>query len=512
MKRKGMIRAIAASFTILFAVSSLPGLTAEAGLSVTDSSVATKEGQLNLSEWYNPNDDLNYQDGAVVFEAEDNKETRLISKFVTVADKYYTDLVEVNATIQFSEIPQEESFIVATGLSGIEAMWGEPGNVEVHFKNNGGITVEVVEYNEDGDKNVVIAETKCGSLKQAIRTNLHITVEGKLKLTVNSKTIGTVMLSRVPTGQIGLLQTAKCIAQITEFTAKSYKYDRPENGNVFEDFESGTINDNCFTSATSSSARHLAGLSVEDLDGNKVLRFRNVGVGYFGTKQEYSNFELTFDVPYFARSYQYDEYGTVVEAPSGEFGVSFGDFAADVSGQDYAQSTDLLLFTGNVQGWFSGWKALYTDKNLYDENTNDGYSVKIRVIDGELTVWMKSLKSDNWIELATHTYDNFKCGYIKIWSTRDTNLAIDNFKVENLDKDPNLTEYEFKSAILDQPDFEYEPAEMVFREKTEVKEEAGFNWMMIVVYSSIAAVVIIGAGVAANLITKKKHKKEEVKA
>lgn len=511
MRRKSIVRVLAASFIFLLTLVSLGSKTVHAGLVVTTTDVVTKEGELNLAEWYNPNDDLSYQDGAVVFDADDNRETRLISKSVSAADKYYADMVEINATITFSAIPQDESFIVATGLSGVEAMWGEPGNVEVHFRDNGGITAEVVEYNEDGDKLVVLEEQKCGSLNAAVKVNLHITVEGELKLTVNGRVLGTVKLSHVPEGQTGFLQTGKCQARVTECTARSYAYDRPENGNVFEDFESGSLNDNCFTSALFGGARALSGLSVEELDGNKVLRFRNAGIGYFGTKQEYSNFELSFDIPYFARSYQYDEYGTVIEAPSGEFGVSFGDFAADVSGQDYTQSTDLLLFTGSVHGWFSGWREPYTDKNLFDENTNEGFSVRIRVVDGRMTVWMKPLKTENWMEIATHTYDNFKTGYIKIWSTRDTNLAIDNFKVENLDQDPNLKEYEFKSAKIVQEDFAYEPTELVFREEAET-EEKSFPWMVIVLGAAALGVVILGGGITANLIIRKKSKKKEVQA
>lgn len=510
MKRKRSFQLLATSFAIILAGGSLMRLSVNAGLSVTNSSIVTENSELNLSEWYNPNDDLSCEDGAIVFTEEDNKETRLISKFVTVADKYYEDLVEVNMSVRFKEIPKGESFILAVGLSGIEAMYGEPGNVEVHFRDNGGLTAEVIEYNEDGDKIVVIEEKKCGNLTASNKVNLHITVEGQLKLTVNAKKMGSAKLQHVPSGQIGLLQSGKCQAQVTELITKIYKYDRPENSNVTEDFESGTINDNCFTSIMQSSARWLSGLSVEDIDGNKVLRFRNTGVGYFGTKQEYSNFEFSFDIPYFAREYEYDEYDTTVVAPSGEFGVSFGDFAADVSGQDYTQSTDLILFTSSVSGYLKGgWKADITE--FLKEETNEGYSVKLRMEDAKLTVYIKSLSSNSWKEMVTHTYDNFKSGYIKIWSTRDTNFAIDNVKLENLDKDPNLVEIEYKSAIIEQPDFDYTPAEMVFKEEVK-EEEVDFNWMYIVIGATTIAAIILSGGIVANYILRKKKKSEEEKA
>ena len=83
--------------------------------------------------------------------------------------------------------------------------------------------------------------------------------------------------------------------------------------------------------------------------------------------------------------------------------------------------------------------------------------------------------------------------------------------MENLDQDPNLKEYEFKSAKIVQEDFAYEPTELVFREEAET-EEKSFPWMVIVLGAAALGVVILGGGITANLIIRKKSKKKEVQA
>lgn len=506
MKNREIARVIAGLFAVIVSVTVLPGLSANAGTAAVISSVITANGDLNSADWYNPNDDLVSENGMLCFTEDSNQETRLISKTSVAADEYFDKFVEINATAQISKIQAGQSFIIAIGLSDIESMYGEAGSVEIQFKDNGGVTAEVVEYNENGDKSIVLKEQKCGSLNSKLKVRISISNAGQLELSINGRKLGTAKLSNIPEGLVGILQTEQCVVRVSEFAMQTFKYERPQNVNIFEDFESGSMNDNSLTSLLINYARVPACIEVQELNGSQVLRFKNAGLGFLGTKYSYSNFELSYDIPFFSRSDVMDEYGSTVEKKGGEYGVSFGDLIADAKGETYITSTDLILFTEeHVSGYLNGgWKCDLTNQNFWNPDSNEGYSVKIKMEDSTLTLYMKALSADKWQKMASHTYTNYKSGYIKIWSTRDTNFAIDNFKITNLDHNPNLLEDKFVSAKVEVKDFDYSPEEMVFKP---IEEEPVFNWMTIVPYAAITGTVLVVIGVIVNCILRKKGKK-----
>ena len=109
-------------------------------------------------------------------------------------------------------------------------------------------------------------------------------------------------------------------------------YDRPENTNYKETFEEGIYNKNLFTTAYYGSVRTPSCLAVEEYKGSNVLMFRNTGRCYFGTKQKFSNFELTFDIPFFSRETVKDKEGNVILAPCDTACISIGDVAQDFNG------------------------------------------------------------------------------------------------------------------------------------------------------------------------------------
>ena len=392
----------------------LLAVNVSAGSNVTITSMLTQSGEFNSTDWFVPNDDLEFENNSLNFTEDGNEETRLISKTIATKDDSFENLLNVNARIKISGIPQGKSFILAVGLSSIDSLYSEAGNVEMHFKNNSGLTADIMAFDEDGKSTDIVSGKRCGiSLNSYADVNLVISNGGVLKISVNGQGIIDTKLPFVPEGRIGILQNAQCVASVSKLEMTTYSYDRPENVNVKEDFESGYINANAFTSKMINSARTY----------------------------NYSNFEISFDVPFILREYVYDDDGMELQVPNGEFGISFGDVAADVSGQDYQQSTDLILFTGSgVSGWFSNWKTSFADKNFYKPQTNEGYSVKMTVIDGDLTLYMKDLSDASWQEMAKHSYSKNKPGSIKIWSTRDTNIAFDNICISNLDSNANLIE------------------------------------------------------------------------
>lgn len=487
----------------------LLAVNVSAGSNVTITSMLTQSGEFNSTDWFVPNDDLEFENNSLNFTEDGNEETRLISKTIATKDDSFENLLNVNARIKISGIPQGKSFILAVGLLSIDSLYSEAGNVEMHFKNNSGLTADIMAFDEDGKSTDIVSGKRCGiSLNSYADVNLVISNGGVLKISVNGQGIIDTKLPFVPEGRIGILQNAQCVASVSKLEMTTYSYDRPENVNVKEDFESGYINANAFTSKMINSARIPAAIQVEDYNESKVLMFRNAGVGYFGTTYNYSNFEISFDVPFILREYVYDDDGMELQVPNGEFGISFGDVAADVSGQDYQQSTDLILFTGSgVSGWFSNWKTSFADKNFYKPQTNEGYSVKMTVIDGDLTLYMKDLSDASWQEMAKHSYSKNKPGSIKIWSTRDTNIAFDNICISNLDSNANLIENEYKSGKIEQADYVYSPQKNVFRDAEKTKNS--FNWSYVIAYFAIGAAFICVSGIIGGYCIKKHYERRK---
>lgn len=508
MTKKNLNLKVKSILLIAVLICSFAGINVSAGANVTVTDILTQTGEFNSSDWFVPNDDLIFKDNSLNFNEEGNEETRLITKTIANKDDSFENLVKVDARVIISNIPQGQSFILAAGLSSIDALYSEEGNLEIHIKNDSGLSVNVVAFKEAGKPTAVTSGVKYGApLNSVADISFVISNRGILKVSVNGRNLITASLPFIPEGRIGLLQTDKCNVSVSKLTMTSYSYDRPENANVKEDFESGYIDANAFTSKKITNPRVPSGIQVEEYNGSKVLMFRNAGIGYFGTTYSYSNFEISFDVPYILREYIYDDEGNQMQIPSGEYGVSFGDIAADVSGQDYQQSTDLILFTGSAaNGWFSGWKAPFDEKSFYKPETNEGYSVKITVVDGNLTLYMKGLKDTAWQEMAKHSYSNNKVGPIKIWSTRDTNIAFDNISVSNLDSDANLIENKYRSGKIEQADYVYSPQKNVFRESE--KTEKSFNWSFIIVYSAIGAAVICISGIVGGYCIKRHSEKK----
>ena len=145
---------------------------------------------------------------------------------------------------------------------------------------------------------------------------------------------------------------------------------------------------------------------------------------------------------------------------------------------------------------------------FFNNDSNEGFSVKITVIDGDFTLAMKSLNAKEYKVIAKTHYDNFRTGYIKFWSTGDANMALDNFSIKNLDENPNKVETEFKSALIEVADYDYQKTENVFKEPAgNEKAEKGIdNWAIVFAGSAVLSIVILTTGI---LIRTRKDKRNK---
>ncbi len=501
------ILALALVLTMLFDIPVFAGLTS------AEVPCYTVDGELNTTDWYDPNDELVIRDNTLIMSKESTGDTRVISKATAVADTTYEDMVTATGKIRFTSFPKGERFIIAFGLDNIESYCEEPNNVEIHLTNEGSMKASLIAYDENGEEKVLVKEKSCPS--GILDFEAVVTSKAQLRFKVNGTKVLETKLPSSGEGHVGLLQSGSIGAEISDFKAVFVSYDRPENTNYTETFEEGIYNKNLFTTAYYGSTRAPSCLAVEEYEGSNVLMFRNTGRCYFGTKQKFSNFELTFDIPFFSRETVKDKERNVIMEPCDTACVSIGDVAQDFNGWQFTTSTDLIHFTQSSVWTYNHephlFNVKYDDMGFFDKASNEGFSVKMTMVDGDFTLALKSLKAKEFKVIATAHYDNFRTGYIKIWSTGNSNMAIDNFAIKNLDQKPNLIETEFVSAKIEVKDFDYQKQELVFKEtKEEAKEKpVTFEWWMVFAGTAAVSVFMMGGAVIVRTVKNKRQKEEK---
>lgn len=512
MKLLKTITVIAFAVAITITAGCLDALPVLAGSSDVVIDNTSFETKLDATKWNAPNGDVLVEEGKILFPKESTGDTRLIATDAITKSEYHNELLRTSYTMKFNNLPKGEQFMAAFGLSGIESYYSENGSMEVIFENKNGIKLSVKVYDDNGEVQNLVDNASCGiTMGSPFTLKATISTDNVLNLVVNNKTIINKKVPIDLTGRVGFLQTGSCGVEISAVEIVSHRYDRPENINITEDFEKGTINVNTLTSKmTLSCGYYPSGIQVEEYNGSKVLMFRNANIGYFGTTHEYSNFEMTFDVPYMLRTNILREDGTLQMPIHAGFAVALGDESEDYDVSGYETATDAIIFTDTsvYSLKYSEAKADITDLKLGNAKANEGYAVKISVIDSKVTVWVKSLGASTYQEVLTyHVGTVTPLGYVHIWSTGQANFAIDNFSIVNKDKDGKVTEAEYREGfVTGTEDWKYEKQETTYLKDATAQNE--FRWEMLLAYAGVIGVVILVGCVVIAKIKKNPKRKE----
>lgn len=473
---------------------------------VLDSS--TYEPELDNSVWNNPDGDLLIQNGTITFPVESTEYTRLITKTAVQGTKEIDELVNISTRLNFTQLPEGERFVIALGVKRIESMQGDKGNIEVSFSNQGGLQVSVI-YFEENDAPIVLAEPKsAGSLTNSNLVEIAVNTNQTMTVAVNSYQLFSVELPISGEGRIGFLQSGNCGVTLKDIRIVSHLYDSPQNCDILEDFESSSFNANLL-SAKMRGASYVcwpSGTAIEEYNGSMAFGYTNAGESYIATKYMYSNFEMSFDVPYLQRKNIIDENGNLTTSISNHFGISYGGEACDFDYAGYTDAvTDVLWFNTNshIVSMKTGENANVAEKGIpfFSKDSDRGFSVKVAMQDSIVTVWMKWLDETVYTEvfryqLSTRT----PTGYLHIWTDGPTNLAIDNLKIINTDINPNLVDVEYRSSIIEDPgDYVYQPTPKVYAAKSE-ETTTNYNWIIPSVFAvcGICIVTVICLAVMRN--------------
>lgn len=513
MKRGKSMRGVAVLLSAILMSCGIGPITVLAGKTsvVVDNSSFADE--ISATEWSNPDGDAYAEKGVIIFPEDSSRETRLITNAFATDRQELEEMFHATTTLKFTQLPENERFAFAFGLQSVESYQGEVGNVEVAFTNNGGIKVEVIAYNDAGEAVTVAEAEKCGSLKSNITIDVGVAPGGKLTLKVAGKKIcENTQLPVSGEGSIGFVQTGNCGARISDVNIVVYQYDAPENCDIDENFDKGTLNTGLFTSKTLVATNYYPqSLSVEEYKGNNVLLFERCGMGYVGTTHQYSNFEMTFDVPYLQRTWVFDENDDILEPMSSRFIVSFGGALMDWDTSGYNEAAEAIRFETDsiVQNMKREYRGIDENHLFFAEENDRGFSVKISVVDAVVTVGLKWLDEKEYSTVLTYTLkQGTPTGYIHLWSNEIGNFAVDNIKIVNKDKIPNLVEVEYQTQNFERiPDFAYEEAPLVFREEADTSEDT-FSWYSVTFYAGIVGVVLLAGGFVTGIILRKKKSKK----
>jgi hypothetical protein len=219
---------------------------------------------------------------------------------------------------------------------------------------------------------------------------------------------------------------------------------------------------------------------------NGQLVFRNVGQGYFTTREKYSNFELKFDVTDLYREGVKDEEGNILKLISHWFMVGFGvdnynDPPSERAAATYfhfegitghAPTAPSNHFTGeaNIKHryvlWDNGGAAhveyMPYPAKIVDEDTrlakfslwdndyikDETVNLKFTMIDGVFCYYAKLASQSEYVLQYTYDLGTTQTGCIRIYTygasaipeegieyTGVLNMTIDNFEITNLDNE-----------------------------------------------------------------------------
>ncbi len=467
--------------------------------------------KLDNTVWNNPDGDITVKDKTLVFSDNSSEYTRLITKTAVKATAEVKEVVNVQSTLQFTKLPKGETFALALGIKKIESLQGDKGNIEISFANKGGLSASLIYYNDDGEAEVLGKATSCGSLTGKTSVEASVNTDKILTVSINEKKVWEVEVPASGEGRVGFLQTGSCGVKVSNVKIITHLYESPENCDINEDFETGGFNANLLTSKMQSASGMCwpSGTGIEDCEESKAFCFTNAGETYIGTKYTYSNFEISFDVPHLQRKNILDEEGNLVTSASNRFGISYGGVASDFDYVGYTDGvTDVVWFTNysTINSMKSGAvvDAAALGYPFFGKECDKGFSVKMTMEDSVVTVYMKWIDESKYQEVFKYQLStNTPTGYLHIWASGPSSMAIDNLKITNTDINPKLVDVDFASSIIEGPgDYDYQPMEKIYQ--TESKED-GFNWYLILLI--VATVCVISLGIVASVVMAKNKKR-----
>lgn len=396
------------------------------------------------------------------------------------------------------------------------------------MKKSGQNVFSVVKYTEDNasKSTAVIGQTAFEQVDGKVPILIAIDGNGSLEVTVGnqSKKAANQLSFAKNKMYFGYELRGTAVVKIDAFSIHNALYSKPSNKDLMADFTDNDINVNEWYLPT------WGGNLEERYDGvyaeNNELVFKNVNSNAgITTKAQFSNFELTFDIT----DIQRDEKNGI--RPSSDIRIMYG-----ISGYTdgfnilyYQELRPIISFRSSDSG--TGYSILHVDKELagtlpeqYDmfSEASKGkvFSVKLTMMDGLLTLYLKTFDEKNFTKIAETQTAGALTGSIRISGYGDgtlgdgtcSNFRIDNLSVKNTDKEPNNTnDYGYKSnkAWITWDGYEYvdtwDNDDLLPIEAQQNKR----TWILIIVLAGGAIALAAVTGVSIFVIRRRKSNEQE---
>ena len=484
----------ALAFAVIFSNNTVFYANAGASMVYVVSSASVRGDEINEGD-FKIEGSVYAKDGKVVFGETAAKSARLLAKtkINNLKDYGVTELFDMSATFEFADLQNGGKATFLFGLKKANSGAGSEGSGEVAFTYDNTDNCMCIEVNEYLSANLPTAVAKKGTYKMlllgtAITFKMSVDVDGRVYASVsceetdvdNLKILDGKTLNIDPQGYVAFASSAatdgaKSEFRISDISVTAFAYDVVETVEHYkETFDGNSYNANMFYSQTTNSPIYPAKIAVED----GKLVFRNVGQGYFTTKEKYSNFELKFDIVDLYREGKKDSNGKITQLISNWFMIGFGvdnvndppneriaatflhfyELPLDIKenrSNHYTGKVDngmkdnyflwdngsavadaVQSMSGTGEGQFSLWDKDY----IGDETVN----LKLTVVDGLITLYYKLESDREYVKQYEYYLGTMQTGYVRIYSYGDgsgsvteftgvLNMTIDNFEITDLD-------------------------------------------------------------------------------
>lgn len=443
-----------------------------------DAAILDKEiisSGFNAESWFMPSDNPGIKlNSGIVFDetSTENSYTVANTKIENLKNAGKELCFDVKLKLSVADIPKNTRFGLVFGRSSLTALpvVGRKNSSFVYFEIKDGKLYCGAEYFDDQGAEIkaldgIDASAAVADYTQKFDVNLYANTSGGVKLKLGKQADwfyeSEDVVAFPVAGYFGFGQTGNGSAvTVSDITIKALTTVTPENSNIYEDFSSDSFNTNEFYTRSKNDPTGKSYVKVK----NNRLEFANtkgITTGYLSTKMEYSNFDLTIDIPYLARKAQYDENWNHVAAVSEGISINVGAeqydnanaenakfsiniFAGDGSGADGATHTVVTV----VEGGKEVKKATLTeDRHIWNGGVggNRPITLKVRMNDQKLTLCAQIDGGYTFSLIDDYVCENYIQGFIQFGGYVTTNagnrvnsFAVDKISLVNTDYDAKI--------------------------------------------------------------------------
>lgn len=461
----------------------------------SDVEVATTEsmtGSINQGTWFVRG--VTYGNNSMVFGENSTADTRVASKirFENLEEFGFENCLTFDLTLTFTSISENARFLICFGMNRPTSAVGEASATSIAFRAEGEeIFAGVLAHGADKEELFAFTPFPENGFGKEIRVTGAVHTDGGLLLTVNGKQLVSGLAGFATEGYMGFGQTGNTVTEITDIDIIANTYDRPENTEASADFANGEYNANEWYSSAMAGYFKPTSLAIEE----GALRFRNVSESSLSTLHKYSNFEMTFDVPYIQRTAEFSAAGDLLTPVSGWIGISMGAQSKNGGSADAINNATFLYIEGGLAAdrksstetsvILMSYGSVVKTQKLPETHhfwstdlaeTNGCMQIKLRVEDGSLQFWLKWETDADYYQVFEYELGYTPLGLIQIWGMGHTegaglqmieqgkspleitagNFSVDNIKISNLDAQKQVVKVEFKTNRREiPPDFVY---------------------------------------------------------